>query len=295
MPIRPCAFAGTFYPREREACLREVANCLGPAREVPGGAMDHRILGGVVPHAGWVCSGAVAARVIDAIAGQRQPDVVVVFGAIHVGLEGPESYLYPSGAWETPLGLATVDEGLAGRLSDGSDLIAAAPRVHAREHSIEVEVPFMQHLLPGSRIVPIMVPAIENAAAVGAAVGRLCKESALDVIFLASTDLTHYGPSYGFTPRGVGADALRWAREVNDRRMIDVMLAMNEAEVVEEARTNWNACGAGAVAATIAACKAMGGERAELLEHTTSYEVLRERYQERPTDAVGYAGLVFCL
>lgn len=293
MPIRPPAFAGTFYPREREACAREVGNCLAVARDGRGDGGRGRIVGGIVPHAGWVCSGAVAARVIDAIAGQRQPDVVVVFGAVHVGLEGPESYLYPSGAWETPLGLATVDEALASRLCEGSDLIEAAPRVHAREHSIEVEVPLVQHLLPESRIVPIMVPAIENAAVVGAAVGQLCKETALDVIFLASTDLTHYGPSYGFAPRGVGVEALRWAKEINDRRIIDVMLALNEGGVVKEARTNWNACGAGAVAATIAACKAMGAARGELLVQTTSYEVLRDRYGEPPTDAVGYAGVVF--
>src|SRR5262249_7614038 len=154
------------------------------------------------------------------------------------------------------------------------------PHAHDREHSIEVEVPFIQHLLSGTLLIPIMVPVNENAATLGAAIGRGCKAYGVDVVFFASTDLTHYGPSYDFSPHGVGPDGLRWAKDVNDRRMIDLMLAMREADAVKEAVSNRNACGAGAVAATIAACKTFGASQATLLEHTTSYEVLKERYDE---------------
>ena len=137
-----------------------------------------------------------------------------------------------------------------------------------------------------------MVPPNKNAAALGATIGRTCKSYGVDVVFIASTDLTHYGPRYGFVPEGIGGPALTWARDVNDRRMIEMIRQMKDEAVVDEARANQNACGAGAVAATLAACKACGAGRATLLEHTTSFEVLRDRFPEPATDAVGYAGMV---
>jgi AmmeMemoRadiSam system protein B len=138
-----------------------------------------------------------------------------------------------------------------------------------------------------------MVPVNENASVLGAAVGQACRDFGVDAVFLASTDLTHYGPSYGLTTHGVGPEGLAWAKDVNDRRMIDLILAMRENDAVSEAAANQNACGPGAVAATISACKAYGACRASLLEHTTSYEVLHDRYRELARDAVGYAGIVF--
>jgi AmmeMemoRadiSam system protein B len=255
--------------------------------------VNGRIIGGVVPHAGWICSGSVAAGVFESISGQRQPTVAVVFGAIHVPLRGPNAYLFPSGIWKTPLGDVGVEDHVSRRICDRADMLDCDVTAHAREHSIEVEVPFIQHLLPACQIVPIMVPVNEHAAGLGTAVGQACRDYGVDAVFLASTDLTHYGPSYGLTTHGVGSEGLSWARDVNDRRMIDLILSMRENEAVSEAIANQNACGPGAVAATIAACKAYGARGATLLEHTTSYEVLRERYPEPARDAVGYAGIVF--
>jgi AmmeMemoRadiSam system protein B len=235
-----------------------------------------RILGGIVPHAGWVCSGATAARVMSAVAERQKPDAVIVFGAIHVR-HGPVASLFADGAWETPLGLIQIDKRLAHRLHGQTGLLEIDPHAHEEEHSIEVEVPFIQHLLPNAMIVPIMIPANDKAVALGAAVGRACKAYGANVVFLASTDLTHYGPAYGFTPEGVGGD---------------LILAMRENEAVKEAVANRNACGAGAIAATIAACKASGATQATLLEHTTSYDVLSRTFPEPMRDAVGYAAMV---
>jgi len=250
------------------------------------------VAAGIVPHAGWSCSGAVAARVFDEIARRQTPDAVVVFGAIHVP-HGSRAAIFDQGAWETPLGLEKIDERLAGRLQGCTGLLDADPHAHDREHSIEVEVPFLQNLLPDSPIVPIMVPVNEQAAPLGAAVGQTCRNYGADVVFIASTDLTHYGPDYDFTPQGVGAAALEWARTVNDRRYIELILALNENEAVPEALLNRNACGGGAVAATLAAAKACGARRAVLLEHLTSHEVLSELgHPEPPRSAVGYAGIL---
>lgn len=295
MLIREPAVAGRFYSRDPDRCRAEVDACLvqaarPAARGEPAPPVD-RILGGIVPHAGWMCSGGVAARVLRELASRPQPDVAVIFGAVHVPYEGFSS-LFPSGAWRTPLGLAGVEDRVARRFRDETDLLTVDPLAHHGEHSIEVEVPFLQRLLPQTLIVPIMVQADPRAAELGAAVGRACRDYGVRAVFLASTDLTHYGPSYGFIPEGVGPQAIRWASDVNDRRMIDLILALHEGDAVGEAMSNRNACGAGAVAATLAACKECGAGRATLLEHTNSYEVLRDMLHEPPRDAVGYAAVV---
>ncbi|MBN2560435.1 MAG: AmmeMemoRadiSam system protein B [Phycisphaerae bacterium] len=296
MMIREPAVAGMFYARDGDECRAELRRCLQRAEEKAAGrdagADLRNIVGGIVPHAGWICSGAVAAGVFNEIARRQEPGVVVIFGAVHVR-HGPRASVFPSGAWETPLGLADVDGRLAERLLGQTGLLDADPHAHEREHSIEVLVPFVQHLLPASRIVPIMVPANDNAATLGTAIGRTCKAYGVEAIFVGSTDLTHYGPSYGFAPKGVGAAGLAWAKDVNDRRMVDLILSLRADDAVGEASASQNACGAGAIAATIAACKACGATRATLLEHTTSYEVLSELVKEPMYDAVGYAGIVF--
>jgi AmmeMemoRadiSam system protein B len=296
MMIREPVVAGMFYPGSQDQCLAELKACLERAAQKPSpiepAGEGREIVGGIVPHAGWICSGAVAGRVFGEIAARRQPAVVVIFGAVHV-MTGPRAPLFPSGAWSTPLGLAHVDERLSERLHNQTNLLEDAPHAHEREHSIEVQLPFIQHLMPDALIVPIMVPVNDKAATLGAAVGSACKSYDVDVLFIGSTDLTHYGPSYHFATHGVGLEGLTWAKDVNDRRMIDLILAMREEKVVEDAVTNRSACGGGAIAATVAACRAAGAKRATLLEHTTSYEVLSEYRGESPRDSVGYAGILF--
>lgn len=293
MMIREPAVAGMFYPRDTQQCLSDLTGCLARAAEAPAQLQQaERIVGGVVPHAGWICSGGVAAGVLREIASRPAPAVIIVFGAIHVP-HVEHAAVFPSGAWETPLGLANVEARLVDRLCGQCGHLEIDPHAHDREHSIEVEVPFIQHLLPGVPIIPIMVPASEKAAPLGASIGRTCRSFGVDACFLCSTDLTHYGPSYHFTPHGVGEQGLRWAKEVNDRRIIQLMLAMCAADAVKEALANRNACGAGAIAATLAACDSYGAGHAVLLEHTTSEEVLMGMGYEPMEDSVGYAGIVF--
>jgi hypothetical protein len=295
MMIREPAVAGMFYADQPQQCLAEVRACIDQAAHAAGlsgtAAPVGRIIGGIVPHAGWVCSGAVAARLFDLIAKGPPPATAILFGAVHV-MHGPRASLFPSGAWETPLGLAEVDDRLAERLCGQTALLEVAPHAHEREHSIEVQVPFLQHLLPQTRILPIMVPPTDKAAALGRTVGRACKDFQTHVVFIGSTDLTHYGPGYAFTPHGTGPAGLDWAKTVNDRRMIDLILAMSEDQAVAEAEAHQNACGAGAIAAAIAACRSYGATQAALLEHTTSFEVLRAM-REPARDAVGYAAIAF--
>src|SRR5262249_42688825 len=127
MIIREPAVAGMFYPKETKPCLAQLQYCIDRSADAPAGIEAPRdigrIVGGVVPHAGWVCSGAVAPRVIRQIAAQRKPAVVIIFGAIHVPLFGPHGYVFPSGAWETPLGMARVDDRLVDRLCGQTSLL----------------------------------------------------------------------------------------------------------------------------------------------------------------------------
>ncbi|MBE3144401.1 MAG: AmmeMemoRadiSam system protein B, partial [Planctomycetes bacterium] len=108
-----------------------------------------------------------------------------------------------------------------------------------------------------------------------------------------STDLTHYGPRYGFTPMGAGKDALKWAMDVNDKQFIDYSLKMQPDKMLESANANYNACGAGAAAAAVAAAKYLGKTKGILLAHTNSNEIMLRKMGETSRESVGYAAIVF--
>jgi AmmeMemoRadiSam system protein B len=287
---RSPAVAGQFYPDSSESCRAQVASLLAAAPELPA---DFVALAGIAPHAGWVCSGAVAAQVVRALAARGGVETFVIFGAVHRPMRSAAA-VYDRGAWETPLGEALIDEPLAAAVVRSGPLVAANPRAHDEEHSIEVEVPFIQHLAPSARLLPIMVSPSSAAAEVGQVVARAAAELGRRVAFLGSTDLTHYGPRYRFAPQGLGPDGIRWAKEVNDRRMLDLVTGLAAGQIVHEAAEHHNACGPGAIAATIAAAQAAGATTGRVLNHTNSNEVLCSRYGQME-DAVGYAGVVFGL
>jgi AmmeMemoRadiSam system protein B len=291
MMIREPAVAGRFYPLSRDACLREIAAMRPPA---PPPEAPARPVGGIVPHAGWVFSGETALAVIRTLAERRKPKTFVIFGASHMGsVRG--AILFGTGAWQTPLGLAEIDERLAKEiLARASDLVANDPEGHDDEHSIEVQIPLIQHVAPGAKIVPILVPPGAQPVALGRAVGAIIAGLEADAVVLGSSDLTHYGPAYRFTPQGMGAGAMRWVRDENDRRMLDLAVALDADAVVPEAKTRMNACGPGAIAATLAAARGLGATRGCVVQYTTSYDVMREKMgREDAEAAVGYGGVVF--
>lgn len=291
MRIRETVVAGQFYSADSGKCRAELSALLDTAagrdedRLQPSG----KIIGGLVPHAGWMCSGAVAAKVFRAMADARTPSVVVLFGGVH-RFRGREAAVFGDGRWETPLGSIEIDSRLADRILGQTNLIVDDPFAHESEHSLEVQIPFVVTLFPNAKIVPIMVPPTARAPEVGEAVARTIQSYKYDALIVGTTDLTHYGPNYGFTSHGVGAEGNRWAREENDRRFIELVCDMRTAQIVEEAMTRRNACSAGAVAATMAAVRGLGATRGVLLEHTTSSDVLAGGEM---SDSVGYAGIVF--
>ncbi len=280
--VRPTAVAGRFYPGTEAGCRELAAQYFQePAAR--------RAVGAVVPHAGWVYSGATAALGWSAIAA-GEPGTIIVFGAVH----GPDANVASActrGGWDTPLGPLFIDEELAHALTQ-HPLIKDNPGAHRREHSIEVQLPLAKYLLPDVRFIPIGVrPSLEAPE-----IGRFCAAAARSmgrtVAFVGSTDLTHYGPAFGFEPHGRGEAGVRWAKEVNDRRMIDRIQAGDAAGIVPEAVANHNACGPGAIAALIGAMNELGGLTYRELRHTCSAECQTVMDRD-PWNSVGYEAGVF--
>jgi AmmeMemoRadiSam system protein B len=290
MDARKPAVAGQFYGGSQAECLAEIEECLPPHDlqiELPD-----PIVAAIVPHAGWVFSGELAAKAFKAIAqANGDVDTFVIFGAAHrYGSDRP--VVYGTGQWQTPLGTVAIDETLAGEIAQlGADVDASA---HHDEHSIEVQVPFIQHLFPEAKIVPVIVPTYGDSHTFGEKVGQLiASKDDKKIVCVASTDLTHYGPRYGFCPEGVGPTAIKWAHEVNDMRFIDLAIRMQADQLEEEARVHYNACGPAATAATVAAAKAAGRIHGVLLGHNTSHNIMLEKFNEASEESVGYASIVY--
>ncbi len=290
MIIREPVVAGQFYPAETKPCRAELQRLLDEPATVPTSELP--LVGGLVPHAGWMCSGAVAAKVFKALAASGTPDVLVLFGGVH-RYRGQPAALFGSGRWETPIGSVEVESRLAERILGYTNLIVEDIHAHEDEHSLEVQMPFISQLFPQTKVVPILVPIRSTATEIGEAVGRTLVAYNYNAMIVGTTDLTHYGPRYGFTPEGVGAEAIAWAKNENDRRFVDLVLAMKAGELVPEASTHRNACNSGAAAATITAVTALGATTGVLLEHTTSSEVLGGKNSAEHHDSVGYAGIAF--
>lgn len=284
MSIRTPSVAGSFYPGNALEAKRQIQDMMQQATvEVQG-----RVVGGIVPHAGWIFSGPTAAHLFRALQSQQPPETVILFGAVHRWpLSAPA--LYGSGAWRTPLGDVAVDSALADALLLADPRFGDHPSAHEGEHSIEVLVPFIQRLWPQARILPIAMPPLPTAPALGRVVARAAQELGIRAVAIGSTDLTHYGPSYGMAPAGVGQRGLEWAKG-NDRRLLELLVDMRADEVLTEAERHANACGAGASAAAIGFALEAGAIRGLLLHHTTSHETYP---MGRPTDLVGYGAVAF--
>jgi MEMO1 family protein len=247
--------------------------------------------GGIVPHAGWVCSGMIAGEAIATLAKATPADVVVVFGAVHTPIAIQQAALDPHPGWHVPTGDLAQPLELINQLARHQRSFVIDSRLHDHEHAVEVELPFIQAAWPGASVLPIEVPLTEEADRVGIETAQQVLSQGKRAVFLASSDLTHYGPDYRFTPAGIGEQALNWAKE-NDQRLLDLIKDLAIERIVPEVKQHYNACGGGAIAAMLAACKEAGATQAKVIRHTNSYETLRGIVGPDPTNAVGYAGVV---
>ncbi len=291
--IRPPAVAGVFYPAEPNVCRDLGATYLQAGGEIPQAGSGRVWMGGVVPHAAWVCSGAIAGQTIATLsAGRSAVEVVVVFGAVHTPLPLAKAALDSHGRWQSPARQVLIPAEVIRRLHERAAVFFVEDdRFHAREHAVEVELPLIQLAWPQAALLPVQVPAIDAAIEIGIHTARAVSASGLKAVYLASSDFTHYGPNYGFTPSGLGLSALRWALD-NDGRMLRVITDFIPERVVPEANHRLNACGPGAIAAMMAACREMGASQAIVLRHSNSYQILHALGLQSSDNAVGYASVV---
>jgi len=282
MNVRRASFAGSWYPDIPEACEREIKQFLeNKTLEIPDGPW----VGGIVPHAGWFFSGAIACHVIQALKAGVPPDVFLLFG-MHLHPASP-NYIMTEGAWDTPFGELAIETEVARRLSDKFHFQIETARNHTKDNTIELQLPFIKYFFPDARIVTMGVPPAQTSLSIGQAAAEISSSLGLNTRVIGSTDLTHYGLNYGFIPEGTGTSAVNWVRNENDRKVIETMLAMNPTGVIEEALANQNACCSGAAAAAMAAGKTLGATSARKTAYATSYD-------KSPGDSfVGYVGIVF--
>jgi len=290
MGTRAPIVAGQFYPAGRDACLEEIRACL--ASRPVSGSLPQSVVAGLVPHAGWTFSGDLAAMVFAAIKQQRPAvQTFIIFGTAHSYFGGLPA-VDDNDSWRTPLGTVAIDTELQDALL-AKRVVVTDDQAHQYEHSIEVQIPFVQHLFPEAKILPVVVPPIEAAIALGESAAKLAGDPARAIVCIGSTDLTHYGPRYGFTPMGRGLDGLQWAASVNDRQFVDLAVSLDAERLLSTAIEKGNACGPGAAAAAIAAARKLGVKQGRLLAYTNSNEVMHTKMATASRDSVGYAAIVF--
>ena len=265
--IREAAVAGQFYPADPlqlEATLRQ---------QMPTSVVVREAKGIVVPHASYLYSGRVAGRTYAAVS---LPRLFVILCPNHTGLDSPLSIM-SRGAWQTPLGPVEIDENLSDRIGQACGLLQENPQAHRREHALEVQLPFLQHLLENDlRFVPIALGSVpyEGLVELGKALGEAVVQTSEPILLIASSDMNHFEP------------AERTLRK--DQMAIEKILELDSQGLYEVVhRENISMCGYGPTICVMEACLLLGAQRAELIEHTHSGETTGEHNR-----VVGYAGLV---
>jgi AmmeMemoRadiSam system protein B len=274
------AQAGTFYPNTEGALRTQIQQSflhrLGP-RAIPTipQTRNQNLLGLIVPHAGYKYSGPVAAHSYYKLASAGILESIIILGPNHTGLGSGVSTM-TEGEWSTPLGDVPVDADLAREIADSSDLVDIEDEAHRNEHSIEVQLPFLQFIYPRRfKFVPIcmMLQDLKTSIEVGEAIARAAEKHGAAV--LASSDWTHYEPQE--------------EAQSKDKQAIDAALQLNEKkfqEIIEERQVS--ACGYGPVTAMIHAAKLRGVRSGNLLSYQTSGDVTGDK-----SSVVGYAAASF--
>ena len=266
--IRPPAVAGRFYPDDPERLRAAVDSFLednNPQRKIVARAC-------LVPHAGYAYSGSVAGEVYRHL---EIPSRVILIGPRHFP-RGAALAILSDGAWQTPLGMAPIDHLLAEKIVQAFPLLQEDATAHGSEHSLEVQLPFLQRLAPSFAFVPIVIgPARwETLEALGHALADVIASEREPVLLIASSDMNHYE-----------SDAVT---RVKDRKAIEQILALDPRKLYETVRDeNISMCGYAAAVAVLVAARDLGASRAELVRYATSGDVNGDMEQ-----VVGYAGMV---
>jgi AmmeMemoRadiSam system protein B len=273
--IRTRVLPAGWYPKDDEE-LRKILEEWEQQEEQPA---KQSAMAAVVPHAGWAFSGRLAYQTMREV--DRNCDTVVVVGGHLPG--GAGTIAAREAGFETPRGTVSNDlefmDVLERYHSLGDDL--------RPDNTVEVQLPFVHAMFPNTRVVWLRTGNGGEAVELGKALAEAEDEGGRRIRVLGSTDLTHYGPSFGFTPKGVGEESYTWVKKENDGGIIERMLEFDAQETLRWGNERQAACSAGAAAAAISYARRRGCGSASLIGYANSYEF-------RPDDSfVGYVGVVF--
>jgi AmmeMemoRadiSam system protein B len=282
--VRIPAVAGTFYPADERELRSSVESSylhrLGPGRlPAQEGRAPSGLKACICPHAAYAYSGPVAAHSYLDISALARPDLVVIVGPNHYGI-GSGIATYGEGEWETPLGNVRVDAKATRMLTQLVDIVDTDPQAHRREHSIEVQLPFLQMLFGSFEFLPISLAFQDKATAMELGKGladllRGAAKKGSSAVLIASSDLTHYEPA-------------ERAREKDTALLKHVVRLDVDAFYTTLERRNVTACGYGAIASVMEACRLMGLEKAKVNAYHNSGDVTGEN-----AAVVGYPSVSF--
>jgi len=277
MQIRTPAVAGMFYPGKKKELKQIIHDCFlheyGPGK-LPPTEDTRQIFGVICPHAGYMYSGPIACHSFHAIS-SHEPDLFIIIGPNHWGI-GCNVASMRDCTWETPLGLVEVNSDTAEELKEISDLVELDFFSHTKEHSLEVQVPMLQEVYSNKfNILPIALITQDKKSAVeiGHSIAKIAKKKSAMII--GSSDFTHYEQN-DFAHK-------------QDMALIEPILKMDVDQfynVLEEKHVS--ACGYGAIASTMVACKELGASNGTLLKYATSGDITGDK-----TSVVGYGSIIF--
>jgi AmmeMemoRadiSam system protein B len=274
--IRQPVVAGSFYSYDPEILKKQISESFSH-KLGPNGFKKQEFIAAVVPHAGYMYSGPVAAWVYSRI---EKANYIIV-GTNHSGM-GSQFALMRNGLWKTPLGEVAIKEDVAEKILKESKIIEHDVIAHQHEHSIEVQLPFLQYRYNGNfKFVPIVIlnefaddVLLENCRLIGKAIANVIKKEKEKWIVLASSDFSHYLPQ-------------KTAKKI-DLSLIEEIKKLDEKKFFEKiSEKNASVCGFGGIAATIVAAKELGAKKAELLKYATSGDITGDA-----SSVVGYASII---
>jgi len=285
MPRKPIV-AGMFYPADFEDLSNQINDSFhskfGPG-SLPLKKRNKEIKGIIAPHAGYKFSGPAAAWAYKEIAESKLADIYIMLGLSHQGLPSCISLE----DWETPLGIVEVDKDFQSALMANSGL-KQDEKAHANEHSIEVQLPFLQFAnkdhLKQLKIAPIIVSEDKNYKEIAQAIVKTIEQTGKKAIIIASSDFTHYGVNYGYFPfqdnakenmHKIDKEAIEQIKNLDPKAFLDYI-----------SNTGATICGKIPIATLIDSCKLLGAKKAELLHYYTSGDIVKDY-----SSAVGYGAI----
>ena len=276
MQVRTPAVAGMFYPKSSDELKSSIKNCFlhkyGP-RKLPPSLEDKKIFGAICPHAGYEYSGPIAANSYYAISSQR-PELVIIIGPNHWGIG--QDIATMEGVWQTPLGDVEIDSQYVIEINKICKMIEIDSFSHTRDHCLEVQIPFLQEIFSHKfKILPLILIDQNYSATreIGKAIAKIAKIK--NTMIIGSSDFTHYEPN-----------DFAYAQ---DKSLIEAIINLDVDKfynILQEKQIS--ACGYGAIASTMIACKEMGASKGILNKYATSGDMTGDK-----SSVVGYASIVF--